>query len=411
MNYLWTAALLASSVFAHVEEAANCGTGRCNPAVIGGGTCGVQYEPNNVVSEQLEFVNFYTSPLFYDGNIIPGRQYGFSPLVPFIYATVVNNTLAATTDNQGVLISNAMYGMPLVNGGVQVKGTFNFEADFISGTVQSPLGFDQDPFYATGVFGMVATTTQGTWQMVFLVTNTKIYAMYRFDTTAGANYFRYIIPVANRTPDEFATYSVTLESNLAVSWRINDVEVLRIFPPNQPIDGRFETGVGSPLILTTNFITPTQVQMVFGATRIDPILRPSDPQNFRFACQRTLFNQCSQSLRNAYGSTCQYAIIQNYLPQPNFGMFMTFDQLSASNYTIVPGCALDGNCKPKPVTCPQVRPERRRKPMNPSPVTTTAFTSITTTTRTATTTASRVPCGCRPAPIPTIAIAGLRYRP
>lgn len=373
--------------------------------------CGVQYEPNNVVTTQLEYVNFATSPLFYDPTGLINPTYGFGLYSPYIFPIVVNNTIAATSDAPGVLISNTLYPVPAANGGLQVKATLNFQSDLVSGTVTSPLGFDQDPFYSTGVFGMTSSGTSTTWIMAFLITNTKVYALYETKDPIGLNIFRYVIPVSNRTPEDYLTYSVTLESNFSISWRINDREVLRISPPNQPIDQRFDTGVGDAV----NPVLPSLMRMIVGNYKLSPIVDIFDPTNIPLtACQQTLFSLCRQSLRNAFGSNCQYAPLESYNNPPNFDMLMTLDELSAASYVRVPGCVGDPNCKPEPVRCPRVRPERMPKPVNPIPTPTGTITRTTTTTATSTTstptTTTRAPCACRPVK-PTISIAGLVYKP
>lgn len=373
--------------------------------------CGVQYEPNNVITTQLEYVNFYTSPLFYDPTGTLNPDYGFTVLSPYLFPVVVNNTIQATSDAEGVIVSNTLYPVPQENGGLQVKATLNFQADLVSGVVTSPLGFDEDPFYASGVFGMISYASIQAWTMAFLITNTKVYALFQANDGIGLNIFRYVIPVGNRTPEDYATYSVTLESNFAVSWRINDREVLRIASPSQAVDPRFDTGLGRTI---ANAQLPPFMQMIVGNFKLTPLVNILDPSNIPdTACQRTLFSLCRQSLRNAFGSNCQYAPLTSYTNAPDFDMLMTIDELSAASYVRVPGCIPDPNCKPEPVRCPRVRPERMPKPVNPIPVPTgTTMTRTTTATSTSSkpTSTTRVPCACRPAR-PTISIAGLVYRP
>lgn len=355
--------------------------------------CGLQYEPNNVIVQQIDSVNFGTSPLFY--SVLNTANYGFAALPPYFFANINGNVLSATTDRPGVIISRHPYGLPTANGAVQVNSCFSFEAAIDTGTPLSPLGFDQDPYYASGVFGLITLDGPVSWQWLFQVTNTKIYAMYAAsDSTSGDYYFRYLIPVADRLPDDVNQYSVTVFSDLSVSYRIDGREVLRISPPNTLIDDRFNT---APLPATFPYplVIPTTLYLITGAYNLDPILDLENPTNLpRFVCQETLFRQCKQSLRNAYGSACQYASIGDYNnPTLNFTMSMEYQQISGLNYTLAEGCSLPAGCKPTPISCPDVKPERRRKPVNPLP---TSITTRPTSTGTTTIpTPTRRGCACR----------------
>lgn len=356
-----------------------------------GGTCGVQYEPNNVLTEILNEVNFDTNPFFYD--VLGGYNGGpgFSALVPNIFAQVSGSTISTTSDRPGIIVSSTGYNLG-ANGAIQVKATFSFHSELVSGVVSSPLGFDEDPFYSAGIFGLYRFPPD-LREMYFVVTNNKVYAYISYPGIADPSVVaRYLIPVADKTPDTIYTYSVTLSSDYSVSFRINDKEVLRIFPFGRAIDPRFDAGINSGLAADPSQTVPNPVYMIFGLTKLELSTVTNPNQVPRTACQRTLFNQCRQNLRNAFGSNCQYASPLVYNDNAIFEMEMEFEEISAVNYTIAAGCPTEPGCSPKPVTCPRVKPERRRKPRNPMPITV----STTTTTQVKPKpTTTPVNCGCR----------------
>src|SRR5690606_20070684 len=131
--------------------------------------------------------------------------------------------------------------------GLQVSARLRYEGYYVSGPINSPLGFEQDPNYASAVIGFQFQSFTTVFSFIFVITNTKVYALLSYNVMVIPNTFVYIIPVANRYPEDFATYSITIESQNAFSWRINNHEVLRISPLTQPIDPRFQVaGTGIP---------------------------------------------------------------------------------------------------------------------------------------------------------------------
>lgn len=347
--------LLSTSVLAEVEGH--------------GGTCGVQYEPNNVMTTVLNEVNFDTNPFLYSifGGFDAGA--GFSAVIPFIFAEVNGSVISTTSDRPAIIVSEQ--GYDLVDGGaIQVKARFSFRSDLVSGVVNSPLGYNEDPFYSAGIFGL-ARQDPDRREMYFVITNNKVYAYLSYTNSNNLS-ARYLIPVADKTVDTVYTYSVTLSSDYALSFRIDDKEVLRIFPLGRPIDPRFDIGINSGQAADPNLVVPNPVNMIFGLTKLE-FTNVQDPDVVpRTACQRTLFKQCRQNLRNAFGSNCQYADPSVYSSgNPIFAMEMDFEEISGVSYMIDGGCPVIPGCAPKPVTCPQVKPERRRKPRNPFPITST----------------------------------------
>lgn len=327
--------------------------------------CGVQHGPNDVLAEQLAWVNFDTNPLFY--GVPVGPTSAFTALAPYVGNIITNNTIAADSSLPGLLRSVATYAVP-AGGALQATATFSFEAYLQAGAAASPLGFAQDPYYGAATFGFwqFADTATTGWQLAFLVTNEKVYALYAY-SVAGTNVFRYVIPVANRTPEQVATYSVTVGADYFVSYRIDGLEVLRISPPDRPIDTRFETGREDA---PAPFTWPTTLQLVLGNYYLLPVATVDG--GFNFVCQRTLFRQCQQSLANAFGSDCQYAALGDYLARPSLYLASTYEQFGVVSYLQQAACALAPGCCARAVTCPDVRPLRphrhRRASVRPAVV-------------------------------------------
>lgn len=330
-----------------------------------GGTCGVQYEPNNVVTDIMNDVNFDTNPFLY--SILGGTSGGpgFSAYLPYIFAQVNGSVISARTDRPGIIISQQGYNLT-EGGAIQVKATFSYRSDLVSGVVTSPLGYDEDPFYSAGFFGLLHLSPEYR-EMFFTITNNKVYATLAYSTEANPGSFtRYMIPVADKTVDTVYTYSVTLSSDYSLSFRIDDKEVLRIFPLGRPIDPRFDVGLNSGGNIALD--VPNPVYMIIGLTNFELSTVEDPNQPPRTVCQRTLFRQCRQNLRNAVGSNCQYSSPLDYNGNTVFEMQMDFEDISAVTYRIDEGCPTAPGCSPAPVTCPRVKPEHRRKPRNPMPI-------------------------------------------
>ncbi len=340
--------------------------------------CPIQYEPNNYISDLLNFVDFDGSPLLY------GDDYSDIPTA-FNYWAIANNSigfignvLETTTQLPFALISNTAYPIPAAEGsGLVISARFRYEGSLISENITSPLGYDQDPGYACAILGAQLPGPALFWAY-FWVTNTKVYAIYGY-----LSY--YVIPVANRDPSDYATYSIVFESRTTTSWRIDNREVLRIGPRDQPIDPRLLVSgdPSAPVVITP----PGSVYVLFG--------------NFEYGssltnvCQRALFNQCSQRLRNAVGTNCQYApTMQSF--DWNFSQISEWAFLSIANYTRLDECPAPDNCQVRGVTCPQVKPARcqNRRPVISTTTRTTTTRQPTSTTTNAAPTTTRNPCGC-----------------
>ncbi len=338
-------------------------------------TCPIQYEPNNYVSDLLSFVDFDGSPLLYGPDYIE---------IPTAFTAIVNVTnidqfvggvLETDSYISFALISNAPYASP-IDGGLEFSARFQYEGQLINGTIPSPLGFQQDPAYAYVAFGALTPYFSSSWILLFLVTNTKIYALYGYG-------WYYLIPVANKDPADYITYSIVIDSRTSVSWRLDNREVLRISPLTQPIDPRFLI-FGVPSDTPPAPLTELSTYLVQGSYRNSTLP----------VCQRALFNQCSQRLRHAFGTECQYATpvgdVIWYIQQRSEWTF-----ISVSNYTRLDGCPTPENCSPQAVTCPHVKPARchRQKPVTSTTRTTTTRLPTSTST-TVIPTKTRSPCGC-----------------
>lgn len=318
-----------------------------------GRICGLQYEPTLILSTDYEYINFNTSPLFFPST----AAYGYNTFLTYTDVSVDGNVIS--TLSEGIIISNMAFSMP-TTGALQATGTFSFDAQLVSGTVTSPLGFDSDPFYAAGLFGLL----DASWTFAFLVTNTKVYAMYEYHPL-GMPFYRYVIPVANRYPEQVSTYSVTVGADYSVSYRIDGVELLRVAPLGTTIDFRFDTGNGYPPNPT--ILVPTSFRLLFGNYFLDDYTGTAQP-----ACQGTLFNQCSQSLQYALGAQCQYAPANSYGTMPTIYKESIYYQIDVLRYTSQAPCDNPAGCGPKPISCPNVKPVHdRRHHWRPTTATTT----------------------------------------
>lgn len=307
--------------------------------------CGVQFSDERQLALPLEFIDFTTAPLIFS---LTPSPIGYTAWQSLDDITIDGSSIISVTG--GVLQSNEILPVPSAPGaGLMVKGTLTYEATLLSGSVTSPLGWEGDPFYATSILGM----TNNNWTIAFLITNTRVYAMYMY--TEGGDYYRYVIPVATRFPQDYATYSVYLTSDFAVSYRINDKEVLRVGSPFEPIAPKFNTGTSLDWVPSTPPTLPTGMRLIFGNYKLEPANTSTQT-----VCQGTIFSQCKEDLRWAQGTQCKYTPIGDYFGRdPIFEMVTTYIGISAASYTTYGPCVYAG-CEAPAVSCPRVKPIRRQ---------------------------------------------------
>lgn len=184
------------------------------------------------------------------------------------------------------------------------EAVLTFSSQLVVGSVTSPFGFNQDPMYGAGFFGVVSR--EEGWTFQFLLTNSRVYAMIQRSAamppsiTNNAEYFTYIIPVACRRPKDINQYRIILKASDQALWfQIDGKDVLSLCHPGRPpIDRRFLVSETGGYTYQSGF--PTVVRIALGFTVI--------PRGFPNAvCQQTIFNQSEDNLFSAKGVCCQYA--------------------------------------------------------------------------------------------------------
>jgi hypothetical protein len=324
------------------------------------GSCPVQYQPNNVDATPLQFIDFTSgAPWFLNanasaptGNLNTYIYYGtgnnasttVGNILPF-YGVVQSQTLAPLAFQ-----SEAPFALPLW-GTLEARAAFSFEAAYLSGSVDSPLGWEEDPVYASATFGLRGGTSAVTYTFAFVVTNKMIYARYsRAPGSPTDGYtFDYLIPIARRSPEDISTYAVVLDDQKqSASWRVDDKELLYISPAGTTIDPKFE--IGGTLGTGLGTAMSGAYYLIFGNPQINPAT-----QN---PCQGTVFRQCAESIEFARLARCKRAPTVDPLAS-NFLMTSVYRSIQVVQWAITPGCPVEPYCAARPVTCP--RQVRRRE--------------------------------------------------
>lgn len=200
--------------------------------------------------------------------------------------------------------SNQLFEVPKGCGELlQVSTQASFHDEVVIGQVSSPLGFDQDPYYGYGAIGF---NDYSGFAFEIWFTNTKVYALYsRLSTTQSAtNYyasFTYLVPIGDKTPGSADVYEVVLEgARRSVSYRMNEFEMLRIEQVGKGLDDKFMIADYGGYWELDGF--PDIVYAIAGTGAAISMTGAPHP-----ACQRTLYNACIDSPKNAKNSHCQYA--------------------------------------------------------------------------------------------------------
>lgn len=174
-----------------------------------------------------------------------------------------------------------------------------------TGSITSPLGLDQDPYYGYGLLGF---SDLSGWSFQFWITNTKVYAYYArapLTQTIGNFYtsFAYLVPVADREVDSYDEYQVSLsKDSRSVSYRMNGFELLKIDKVGTRIDDKFLIADYGGYFDNEAF--PEEVYAVTNTSR-DITIGPVP----HAACQRTLYYHCLDNIRNAKRTECQYNML------------------------------------------------------------------------------------------------------
>lgn len=210
-----------------------------------------------------------------------------------------NSTTAAPYS----IVSNEVFGL---YGGCHefiVQAVLTFSSQLLQGEVTSPLGFNQDPMYGAGFFGVVEEG--GPWTFAFLLTNTRVYAMIRFQPTTpptvtnNVRIFTYLVPVACRRPKDINQYRLILRPGLQTVWFQRDSkDLLRICHPGRP--------PLSPAFLVAEGGSTPQNGFPFAVrTSLGLMVQPRGwPHG---VCQKAIFNQETDNIYTFNGCGCEYA--------------------------------------------------------------------------------------------------------
>lgn len=314
------------------------------------------YTSKAVIPTIQEYVNFSDSNPFILGD--SSGQYEYYKEDAF---GLINNSTFSSNSTL-MLLSNDQWPVPGC-GEISVNAELAFTNTPLNGTINSPLGMNSDPFYGAGWFGM--TDEQYGWKLMFVLTNSTVFAWYqRFTTDATiqsrSQTFTYMVPIGTRQnqPDapSYAYYSIVFNAaKLTISYRINGADKLLINAAGQPIDNRFLVGESGGLNAGS---LPAYFQILFGVGIPQVSGVPFT------TCQGSIFNQCRQSIRNAHYTYCQYYpkqdpttfVNQLTLYMENFGL--TQWQLQND----CPPDAVGFGCPDGPIPCCAKEPVQPKEP-------------------------------------------------
>lgn len=294
----------------------------------------------------MSYVNFGTSPFYLDPLDVPAYQ----EIPTMNGGSVVNgNVLLSTSQAPGLYLSNQVFEVPdCIAGEIALTGEMGFQSTFLSGTVLSPNGADQDPNYGMGQLGMYDPGSG--WLLSLIMTNMRIYAMYAWlqvpQTYAFGNCspmnpstFAYIVPIACRLPSMMHNLAIVLNScNYAISYSVDNLERLLITRPGKLIDPRFAVSLDSET-LPHCLAFPQRFQILVGSGFI-PYSITSNPS----VCQNAIFDQCKEDITDAQETRCQYYPVQ----AP--GSFNFLLQLTAKDWGVVKW-ASNYDCLRPPALC------------------------------------------------------------
>lgn len=308
--------------------------------------CEPVYKPFNLHPTVYDHINFVEGPI----NLGTG---------PGQYDWILNGGVIgtdglfdSTTDDPGVIMSNTIWPVPST-GEIQATATFNYTSTLLSGSINSPLGISEDPFYGCAYFGV--EDVEDGWRFAIVMTQGKVYALYaRMATDVSlAGFFKlfaYLVPIWSRSPtDPAIEYSIVLNADrFTASYRVEGAERLLIQNLGMPIDQRFLIQCAGGYNEGPAF--PRNLQLVLGNLPLG-LWYSGSPHT---ACQNAMFNECTQSPYNAYLTFCQYAPLQNTQVVPyNIEMFSTWINWSLMHWDIQSDCHTLGQpCARPDLYCP-----------------------------------------------------------
>lgn len=317
------------------------------------------YQPGGVQPLVRSWVNFGQNPFIVDPNILQG----FTQLPGYNYGSVTGNVMTSTSSNPGLYMSNQAFTVPGLGSEIEVTGHMAFQAEWLSGLLQSPAGIDLDPLYGTGQLGAF-DPTQG-WLFALMLTNLRVYALYSRLPLAQSptnDYvaFSYLVPIATRGLYSSNDLSIVMnKAHFTVSYRIQGMERLFIERVGGPIDERFILADDGGLVQCMGF--PDSFHVIIGTGMLP---NAGDPYT---VCQsQQVFDQCEETILEADHVVCDYQPMQNP-GSYNVGLTLTIENFGvlewAPNFDCINPYRLDvaairpeplcfGNCPNLPVQLP-----------------------------------------------------------
>lgn len=220
-------------------------------------------------------------------------QYGFELTTALTWVT----NPVATVVSSPSYYTDEVFAVPVECGSsLQAQATF---------AASSGLLVNSDPQYMFAFFGIGSFDG---WDFQLWVTDTKLYAYYARGPVAQTpldHYvaFAYLIPLADLGASEFNDYAIVLDAaSRAVSYRLNDYELLRIRHPGAAnVDSKFLISDLGGYNESEGF--PAEVFLVLGLGSQNRLLFTGAPHT---ACQGTIFDDCLDKLGNAQRTECVY---------------------------------------------------------------------------------------------------------
>jgi len=265
--------------------------------------------------------------------------------------------------------SNEVYALLAGCNEFIAEAVLTFSSQVIQGTIESPLGINQDPMYGAGFFGIVDAT--GEWTFDFVLTNARVFARLAFQRvgvpspTDSARSFTYLIPVACRRPKDINQYRIILNpAQQSVWWQVDSKDVLKVCHPGRPAPSQAFLVAESGNTLQNGF--PSAVKIALGL-----MVQGRGWPNA--ACQQTIFDQQEQNLYTYPGCACEYAQYQDpssYLIEMKLRYFELQVMQAYCGKECPGGCCPGCNADPNPCHRPLPEPsessssvhyQRRRK--------------------------------------------------
>lgn len=271
---------------------------------------------------------------------VGGATYDSYSYVPgFANGTFVGGALICTSGSNCFLTSNRQFTVP-EEGLLQLSASLTYSSQPLAGLNATDLIAD-DPYYGFGSFGFV-DELEG-WDFGFRYTPGKVFATYG-RLMGQLTDFLYMIPVANNTASACADQTIVLNKcQRSISWRISNVEVLRIQPVCSQVDERFRVlGFCREECSQGSFPCIVKVKLGNGILRPEPIECACNESRTRPACQGTLFRECFDNISNACKVNCTYDMTPRDPTSFSIGLVTQFTNLSILETSSVIGCSEEG---------------------------------------------------------------------